>query len=407
MPSPLATDALSRDSRQTAPLHDLGAPLGMGRRETPRVPRTWKGPAVVAMLALAVFGGSLATALREPDFQRVSHFSQPLPALPQSDPLATAMEARRDSGPTITRMNGDGGVSIVEASPFAVDQSYTGSIRVVEPGSLRQPARMAHIPDAALIEASSFGDLPRRAADGRRPLDVYAGAPGSGSGTRIALVVGGLGISQTGTQAALRALPPAVTLGFAASGNSLDRWMREARQHGHELVLQAPMEPFGYPNVSPGANTLTTEAAAAGDLSDLHRAMARMTNYVGVMNFMGARLSSEPAAMDAVLADVGRRGLLYLDDGSSPRSAARDAAMAGSVPFARAERLLDAVRDREAIRTELDILERSARAQGSAIGVASAFDTSVSAIAEWVSEAQGRGVEIVPVSALAYDPELR
>ena len=37
----------------------------------------------------------------------------------------------------------------------------------------------------------------------------------------VAIVLGGLGLSQTGTQRAIRELPGEVTLAFAASGNSL------------------------------------------------------------------------------------------------------------------------------------------------------------------------------------------
>ncbi|MDP3526097.1 MAG: divergent polysaccharide deacetylase family protein, partial [Hoeflea sp.] len=42
-----------------------------------------------------------------------------------------------------------------------------------------------------------------------------------------------------------------------------------------------------------------------------------------------------------------------------------------------------------------------------AVGVASAFEASVDAIAIWANEARARGIEIVPVSATADDPEGR
>jgi polysaccharide deacetylase 2 family uncharacterized protein YibQ len=40
-----------------------------------------------------------------------------------------------------------------------------------------------------------------------------------------------------------------------------------------------------------------------------------------------------------------------------------------------------------------------------AIGVASAFEVSVDAIATWANEAKARGIEIVSASAAADDPE--
>jgi uncharacterized protein len=201
------------------------------------------------------------------------------------------------------------------------------------------------MPDRALTEESAFGPLPRRADDGRRPFDVYA-RPWSGArGARVAIVIGGLGLSQTGTQTAIERLPAQVTLGFAPHGNSLDRWMQAARRGGHELVMQVPLEPFDFPAVNPGRNTLTVDAAAEDNVEDLLRSLGRITNYVGVMNYMGARFTAEEAAMSPVMAELGRRGLMYLDDGSSARSVADRLAAQNGVPFAAAE-IADLARER-------------------------------------------------------------
>jgi polysaccharide deacetylase 2 family uncharacterized protein YibQ len=86
------------------------------------------------------------------------------------------------------------------------------------------------------------------------PFDIYA-RPWSGStrDTRVVIIVGGLGLSQTGTQhTQLQTLPEDITLAFAANGNSLQRWMQEARRQGHEILLQVPFEPFDYPANDPG-----------------------------------------------------------------------------------------------------------------------------------------------------------
>ena len=70
----------------------------------------------------------------------------------------------------------------------------------------------------------------------------------------------GLAVSQTGTQEAIEKLPAEVTLAFAPQGNSIGRWMQAARRKGHEIFMQVPLEPFDYPNVNPGRNTLTVAA---------------------------------------------------------------------------------------------------------------------------------------------------
>jgi len=351
-----------------------------------------------ACAATTIIAGSTAIAL----------FGQPQPRMVDRFDVAASSE------PPPTVVAASPAPVVREQLPVVISGSDTAppprggvGFRVEDPQSLRQNPSTAHMPDDALIEDSAYGPLPARAPDGRRPYDVYAGAWSGKPGTRIAIVVGGLGISQTGTMNAIGSLPPGVTFGFSPSGNSLDRWMQEARRSGHELVLQVPMEPVGYPQVDPGEDTLTVDDAVAGDLSALHASLATITNYVGIMNYMGGRFVAEPAAMEPLIAELGRRGLMFFDDASSLRSVAADTAQLQSVPAAVSDLSIDRSQDPADIRSQLDTLERIARAEGTAIGVASAFDVSVATIAKWIGEARGRGIEIVPLSALANDPERR
>lgn len=389
---------------------ELYRPLGQNLTPSSRAPRSrWRGRALAAVAGIVLAGGSAFTALRQPAFAPANPPQAEAAALPTV--VTAAASAPAAPLPNVVRMSETGGVTITDGTgaPQMNDDTnpYTGSIRVLEPGSLRQPQAFAHMPDQALIEPSDYGPLPVRSGDGRRPLDVYAGTSSGALGTRIAIVVGGLGISQTGTQQAVERLPPGVTLAFAASGNSLDRWMQTARRNGHEVLLQAPMEPFGYPDVSPGEHTLTVADAVARRFAALDWSLGRLTNYVGVMNYMGARFNADPAALEPFLAELTRRGLLYLDDGTSSRSQARDVAIASGAPFVASDLVLDGDRSPDAIRRQLDALERVARARGTAVGVASAFETTVGTIAGWAAEAARRGIEIVPVSAIAFDPEAR
>jgi len=274
-----------------------------------------------------------------------------------------------------------------------------------DPAESAKNLRVAHLPDRALIEQSELGPLPVRAADGRRPFDVYA-RPWSGArGARIAIVIGGLGISQTGTQDAIKKLPPEITLAFAPLGNSLMRWMQEARRDGHEVIMQVPLEPIGYPSTNPGRYTLLTGAGADKNLENLRWVLSRITNYTGVMNYMGARFTADRKAMDLLFNELGQRGLLYFDDGMSARSLAEEVALAKGVPFVAGDDVIDQDRERGAILGKLDELERTARAKGFAVGSGIALNTTIDAVSSWAGEARKRGVELVPISAVAVDPE--
>jgi polysaccharide deacetylase 2 family uncharacterized protein YibQ len=379
---------------------EIDRPLG---RDVVRAARTRRMPAfadvMLGLCAIALVVGSGAIALRDRPFRAPQ---QPVVLKPEE---AASLDVKQaEVPPPAAARPSSGGPSIIKVSPPAGGQ---GGIVVHDPSAASQNPLTAHLPDRALVEESEYGLLPVRAADGRRPFDVYA-RPWSGArGARVAIVLGGLAVSQTGTQAAIERLPGEITLAFASGGNSIDRWMQDARRRGHEILMQVPLEPFDYPSVDPGRNTLTVDASPQENLKRLHWALGRTTNYTGVLNYMGARFVADKAAMSTLIGDLADRGLMYLDDGSSARSEGEELAKSLRAPFAAADIAIDQERDKAAILAKLDDLERTARAKGTAIGIGSAFDATVQAVTEWAAEAKKRGIEIVPVSALAFDPEAR
>jgi polysaccharide deacetylase 2 family uncharacterized protein YibQ len=382
---------------------EIDRPLGQAGKPEP-APRRFglaAGTLGAALAAVSLLLVSSAIALRERPFRDPARIAV---STPQPAETAAAAEPKSAAGAAPSAEPAAAGPSILHLDPEDEGQSK-GVIVIRDPSAVGQNLRVAHLPDRDLLEEGSHGPLPVRGADGRRPVDVYA-RPWSGArGARVAIVIGGLGVSQTGTQQAIEDLPAEVTLAFAPQGNSVGRWMQAARRKGHEIVMQVPLEPFDYPAVNPGSHTLTVAGPAGENLDNLRWALSRTTNYTGVMNYMGARFVADAAAMAPLMAELGKRGLLYLDDGSSARSVAAELALENKVPFAAGDAAIDAEQDRGAILKKLDQLEATARARGFAVGTGSAFALTVEAVTSWVAEAKKRGIEIVPVSAVTIDPE--
>lgn len=274
-------------------------------------------------------------------------------------------------------------------------------IRDADAASIGQMQQVAHLPDDDALEDSRWGALPVRTGDGRRPMDIYARPWSQAGGKRIAIVIGGLGLSQTGTLHALEKLPPEITLAFAPQGNSLMRWVRQARKQGHELLVQVPMEPFGYPQTDPGPETLTVAANTDDNLDNLRWALGQITNYTGIVNYLGGRFATSDEAMTPVLREVGERGLLFFNDGTAGGDKLGALATALDVPYVSGNVLLDSTQDPAEIRARLKELEKRAEISGYAIGSGSALEATVDTVAAWANEAKKQGFEIVGVSALA------
>jgi polysaccharide deacetylase 2 family uncharacterized protein YibQ len=254
-------------------------------------------------------------------------------------------------------------------------------------------------------ESARHGLIPKIAPDGTRPAEAFAQPvkpiADRPNAPRIAIVIGGLGIGVNGTSDALRKLPGPVTFAFAPYGSNLEAHIAQARERGHEILLQVPMEPFDYPANDPGPHTLLTSLEAEQNIDRLHWLMSRFQGYVGLINYMGGRFTASEQALSPVLRETAKRGLIYVEDGSSPRSLASQVAGASNLPFSKADVIIDAVPTRADVDRSLGRLEAAARAKGVAIGFASAVPVAIDRIAAWAKAAEARGILLVPISAVA------
>jgi polysaccharide deacetylase 2 family uncharacterized protein YibQ len=254
-----------------------------------------------------------------------------------------------------------------------------------------------------LAEETKDGPIPRISAKGVTPFAAYSRPLPAGDATgkpMVAIVVTGLGLSEQGTLEAIRKLPANVSLAFAPYGKTLDRTVSAARDGGHELLLEVPLEPFDYLDTDPGPQTLLTGQPPRANLDKLYWLLARFGGYVGLVNHTGARFTASAADFGPVMEELGTRGIGYLDDGTSNRSVAPQLAATNKVPFAKADAVLDANPARAPILAALDALAAKATANGGAIGVISALPVSIATITEWAASHDSHNVQLVPVSAL-------
>jgi len=254
--------------------------------------------------------------------------------------------------------------------------------------------------DPRLLEKSRYGMIPA-AADGLKPFTVYAADADRAKAAKmpvVAIVVGGLGVGAAKTADAIMKLPPAVTLAFTPYGADPTKLAERARAQRHEILLQVPMEPFDYPDNDPGPQTLLTSLPPEQNIDRLYWHLSRFQGYAGIANFMGARFVATDAVMQPIIREAAKRGLGYLDDGSTPRSVASSLAAGQAMPFAKADFAIDAVPTSAEIDRTLIKLETLAKERGLAIGVASALPISIERIAAWIKTLDSRGIMLVPLT---------
>ncbi len=252
-------------------------------------------------------------------------------------------------------------------------------------------------PIAGLSQPGPNGPLPTIATDGRVPAQAYARPFRSNGRPRVALIVGGLGLNAVTTRAAIERLPPEVTLSFVPYAEGLQGWIDLARAQGHEVMLEMPMEPSGYPDNDPGPHTLLASAEAADIQARMSWLLGRATGYFGVTNYMGDRFANSDSGMSAFMAILRQRGIAFLDDGSMSRRP-------GAWARASANRIIDEEQSPAAIVAQLNALEALAKGNGQAMGTGFSYPVTVEAVARWTASMDARGLQLAPASAMTQRP---
>jgi uncharacterized protein len=150
-----------------------------------------------------------------------------------------------------------------------------------------------------------------------------------------------------------------------------------------------------------GPQTLLTTLSPEQNLERLYWLMSRFQGYVGITGAMGARFTASEQAFTPILRETAKRGLIFVDDGANPRSVAARIAGGNNLPFAKADMVLDSVPTPAEIDHALGRLEMTARERGVAVGMASALPVSIERIAKWAKAAESRGLQLVPITAVA------
>lgn len=293
----------------------------------------------------------------------------------------------------------------MNTTPSAAQGTTAKEVEILAPPTpapVKHAAALTPVPDPDLIEEGKYGPLPKVATDGRMPWKVYA-RPFSGDADRprIAIAVGWLGLKRKTTQDTIDSLPPEVTIGLSPYADKAQSWVVAARAAGHEVMLMIPMEPINYPVYDPGPYSLLTGLSATDNLDRLDWLLSRITGYIGVANDMGSKFTSVREALTPIMTVFRDRGLLFLDARSAATSVAAPLAGELGVPRVINNRYIDADINREAIDRRLEQLERLARLHKVAVGLAHPYPVTLNRLAQWTATLAGKGIDLVPISAVA------
>jgi polysaccharide deacetylase 2 family uncharacterized protein YibQ len=251
-------------------------------------------------------------------------------------------------------------------------------------------------PIAGFFAPGPAGPLPIIAQDGRTPFEAYRRPFLPNGRPKVALVIGGLGLNSRATETAIETLPAEITLSFSPYAEGLQGWIDMARAHGHEVLIEAPMEPVDFPDNDPGPLTLMSGGQGPETVKRLEWILSRATGYFGITNYLGSKFLASDSTYQTLAATVRGRGLAFVDDGTAARRGGTGV-IRGS-----AERVIDDQLNQGAIDQQLLALEAGALQRGQALGSGFAYPVTLEKVAQWSRSLEQRGFQLAPASALTH-----
>lgn len=215
----------------------------------------------------------------------------------------------------------------------------------------------------------------------------------------VSLIVGGLGTSYRQAISAIDDLPAEVTLSFVPDADS--RLLRYARQKGHEILLEVPMESYGYGRTRPHGLTLRAGAPSDQNVGRLTSLLRGKSSLYGLINYQGEKFMATEGATQPILKEAAGRGLAFFQHGSTKRSTLAAEAADLGISFAAAARDIDTETGASFIEDQLFKLETEALENGHALGTGFSYPLTVDLIAAWSVRLQQKGILLAPASAAA------
>ncbi len=240
----------------------------------------------------------------------------------------------------------------------------------------------------------------RTRAQGARPawLKNAAPLPANLAGPLLAIVIDDVGLNIQATNRAVR-LPVPVTLAYMAYAEHLPRQVAAARSAGHEILLHVPMETVG-DDTDTGPNALLTGLPNEEFARRMKWNLERVEGYVGVSNHMGSRFTADRPGMTALMQELSRRGLMFLDSRTTVNTVGNGVARDAGIPSLRRDVFLDNEPTVASVTARLGEAENLAREKGFAVAIGHPHDWTLEAIEKWLPGAQARGVVLVPLTAI-------
>lgn len=230
--------------------------------------------------------------------------------------------------------------------------------------------------------------------------ETAGGDHGAAGSARLAILLDDLGNDRKAAEA-IFALHVPMTVSVLPSHEYSKEIAAAAKSHGCEVMLHLPMQSVA--NETPEGEELKPGLSPAEVEEMVNRMLEAVPQADGVNNHQGSQATANAALMSELMPVLRDAGVFYVDSRTTAATVAYDTAKQDGVKAAfRNVPFLDDVRDKTAVKRQLQIALRGAKEKGEAIAIGHPHPETLEALREMLPEAKKQGVRLVLVSDVVH-----
>jgi polysaccharide deacetylase 2 family uncharacterized protein YibQ len=307
---------------------------------------------------------------------------------------------RIDERPGAARAAGAGRAPVqwrIQVSPrtslYRINDAVTQAIRALGGHVIEGAERPAPLAGVSLDLRVGYGDRVTHA------IIVEPNPTIADAGARVAFVVTDLEEADPELLAAFLTSTVPFTAAVRSDRSEGAKIAKGWRDTQREVFVLLPMEPRGYPQNDPGKHAILLDQSRIEIEDRVQRCLSSTAPVAGVMTRMGSAALNDPDVMKAVLGEMRRRGLPFLDAHGAGPSVAEEVGEALGARTATVGGALEG-KSPDAARANLFGLIETAVQRGAMVVTLRANGAALRAIEQQQTAWKERGVEVVPASTL-------
>jgi polysaccharide deacetylase 2 family uncharacterized protein YibQ len=282
------------------------------------------------------------------------------------------------------------------ASLYRINDALTQAIQLLGGNVIRGVERPAPLAGILLDLRLGYGDQVTHA------ISIEPSETVADQGAQLALIVTDLDRSPIKLYRAFMKSPLLFSVALRPDKREAVRIGKEVRQENHEVLLHLPMEPKGYPRIDPGKDAILLDLSRIEIEDRIMRCLSAVGPVQAVVSRLGGAALNDPDVMRAVLDELKRRDLPFIDaNPAGPSMVEEIGEETGARTLVAGATIDDGKGTAAALRARIREIAATAAQKGSLVVMVRPSALVLDVLESELPKIRAQGVELVPISRLA------